>query len=225
MLADVAAGTVVVHDRYTLYDNTAFAGIVHQLCTQHLLRDLAGAGETYPDAVWPGQITDARRRRRPVTPTPRRTSAAREQAGRRARPVRGSPAPEARAATPASTPADPAPLEDPAEDLRPAHQHHQNRRPVPGPGLPVHREQTRPRPVQHPARRVPRPHLDTRPSRRHLTAGTHQHFTNRPHHRPVATRCHPPTPQVIALKVYRAPARRGPVAVVFGTSPGHGLRP
>jgi len=61
VLADVAAGTVVVHDRYTLYDNKAFAGIVHQLCTQHLLRDLAGAGETYPDAVWPAQIADALR--------------------------------------------------------------------------------------------------------------------------------------------------------------------
>ena len=61
VLADVAAGTVVVHDRYNLYDNKAFAGIVHQLCTQHLLRDLAGAGETYPDAVWPGQIADALR--------------------------------------------------------------------------------------------------------------------------------------------------------------------
>jgi transposase len=61
VLADVAAGTVVVHDRYTLYDNTAFAGIVHQLCTAHLLRDLAAAGETYPDAVWPAQIADALR--------------------------------------------------------------------------------------------------------------------------------------------------------------------
>ncbi len=61
VLADVAAGTVVVHDRYTLYDNKAFTGIVHQLCTQHLLRDLAAAGETYPDAVWPTQIADALR--------------------------------------------------------------------------------------------------------------------------------------------------------------------
>ena len=61
MLADVAAGTVVVHDRYTLYDNKAFKHIVHQLCTQHLLRDLAGAGEVYPDAVWPGQIAEALR--------------------------------------------------------------------------------------------------------------------------------------------------------------------
>ena len=61
VLADVAAGTIVVHDRYTLYDNKAFAGIVHQLCTQHLLRDLAGAGETYPEQIWPAQIADALR--------------------------------------------------------------------------------------------------------------------------------------------------------------------
>ena len=61
VLADVAAGTVVVHDRYTLYDNKAFKQITHQLCTQHLLRDLAGAGEVYPDAVWPGQIAEALR--------------------------------------------------------------------------------------------------------------------------------------------------------------------
>jgi hypothetical protein len=61
VLADVAAGTVVVHDRYTVYDHETFAHITHQLCTQHLLRDLAGAGEAYPDAIWPGQIADALR--------------------------------------------------------------------------------------------------------------------------------------------------------------------
>jgi hypothetical protein len=61
VLGDVAAGTVVVHDRYTVYDNPAFSGIVHQLCAQHLLRDLAGAGETYPDAIWPTQIAEALR--------------------------------------------------------------------------------------------------------------------------------------------------------------------
>lgn len=59
VLKELAAGTVVVHDRYTLYDNPAFAQVVHQLCTQHLLRDLQGAGEVYPDRVWPGQITKA----------------------------------------------------------------------------------------------------------------------------------------------------------------------
>jgi transposase len=47
-------GTVVVHDRYQNYDH--FTGISHQLCTQHLLRDLEDAAQTYPDAVWPGQV-------------------------------------------------------------------------------------------------------------------------------------------------------------------------
>jgi transposase len=61
VLADLTAGTVVVHDRYQLHDNKAFAHITHQLCIQHLLRDLAAAGETYPDAVWPTQIAEALR--------------------------------------------------------------------------------------------------------------------------------------------------------------------
>src|SRR5260221_5312971 len=51
------AGTVVVHDRYQNYD--AIPGLIHQLCAQHILRDLAGAAETYPDAHWPVQITQA----------------------------------------------------------------------------------------------------------------------------------------------------------------------
>jgi hypothetical protein len=56
VLADLAAtGTVVVHDRYQNYDSTEFEGLLHQLCCAHLLRDLAGAAETYPDAIWPGQ--------------------------------------------------------------------------------------------------------------------------------------------------------------------------
>ena len=50
-------GTVVVHDRYQNYD--AIPGLIHQLCAQHLLRDLAGAAETYPDAHWPAQISEA----------------------------------------------------------------------------------------------------------------------------------------------------------------------
>jgi hypothetical protein len=52
-------GTVVVHDRYVNYDS--FDGISHQLCTQHLLRDLEDAAQTYPGAIWPGQIADALR--------------------------------------------------------------------------------------------------------------------------------------------------------------------
>jgi transposase len=52
-------GTVIVHDRYVNYDS--FDGISHQLCTQHLLRDLEDAAQSYPDAIWPGQIADALR--------------------------------------------------------------------------------------------------------------------------------------------------------------------
>jgi transposase len=52
-------GTVIVHDRYQNYDS--FAGISHQLCCQHLLRDLEDAAQAYPDAIWPGQIAGALR--------------------------------------------------------------------------------------------------------------------------------------------------------------------
>lgn len=55
------AGSVVVHDRYQNYDCAEFAGLLHQLCTSHLLRDLAGAGQVYPEAHWPMQIADALR--------------------------------------------------------------------------------------------------------------------------------------------------------------------
>jgi len=61
VLAELTRGQVVVHDRYQNYDSQAFAGLLHQLCCQHLLRDLTGAGEVYPDAVWPTQIADALR--------------------------------------------------------------------------------------------------------------------------------------------------------------------
>ncbi len=52
---------VVVHDRYQNYDSAVFAGLVHQLCTAHILRDLADAAECYPHANWPAQIADALR--------------------------------------------------------------------------------------------------------------------------------------------------------------------
>jgi transposase len=48
---------VVVHDRYQNYDK--FPGITHQLCCQHLLRDLAGAAQSYPGAIWPVQTAEA----------------------------------------------------------------------------------------------------------------------------------------------------------------------
>lgn len=56
-----AAGSVVVHDRYQNYDADTFAGLVHQLCCAHLLRDLDDAAQIYPDQVWPPQIARALR--------------------------------------------------------------------------------------------------------------------------------------------------------------------
>jgi transposase len=51
----------VVHDRYALYDHPQVGDLTHQLCCQHILRDLEDAAETYPDAHWPVQIQDALR--------------------------------------------------------------------------------------------------------------------------------------------------------------------
>ena len=53
------SGTVLVHDRYQNYD--AIPGVLHQLCTQHILRDLEDAAQSYPDAIWPGQASGALR--------------------------------------------------------------------------------------------------------------------------------------------------------------------
>ena len=36
-------------------------GISHQLCCRHLLRDLEDAAQSYPGAIWPGQIAEALR--------------------------------------------------------------------------------------------------------------------------------------------------------------------
>lgn len=85
VLADVAAGTVVVHDRYTVYDHETFNTIVHQLCSAHLLRDLAGAGETYPEAIWPSQIADALRALIHATNTARDTGSDHIDAAQRAK--------------------------------------------------------------------------------------------------------------------------------------------
>jgi transposase len=60
VLADLA-GSVIVHDRYQNYDSAELGELTHQLCCQHLLRDLDGAAEIYPDAHWPTQIADALR--------------------------------------------------------------------------------------------------------------------------------------------------------------------
>lgn len=53
--------SVIVHDRYQNYDSAELGTLIHQLCCAHLLRDLDGAAEVYPDAVWPVQIADALR--------------------------------------------------------------------------------------------------------------------------------------------------------------------
>jgi transposase len=53
--------SVIVHDRYQNYDSAMLGTPVHQLCCQHLLRDLDGAAEVYPDAQWPTQIAEALR--------------------------------------------------------------------------------------------------------------------------------------------------------------------
>ena len=53
------SGSVIVHDRYRNYGS--FAGVAHQLCPAHILRDLEDAAQEYPGAIWPGQIADALR--------------------------------------------------------------------------------------------------------------------------------------------------------------------
>jgi len=53
--------SVIVHDRYQNYDSAQLGPLVHQLCCAHLLRDIHGAAQVYPDAHWPAQIADALR--------------------------------------------------------------------------------------------------------------------------------------------------------------------
>jgi transposase len=50
--------SVIVRDRYQDYDSAALGTLVHQLCCRHLLRDLEGAAEIFPDAHWPAEIAD-----------------------------------------------------------------------------------------------------------------------------------------------------------------------
>ncbi|MGH3851680.1 MAG: IS66 family transposase, partial [Pseudonocardiaceae bacterium] len=53
---------VAVHDRYVNYFHSRWEHLAgHQACTAHLLRDLADAAETYPDAHWPVQAQRALR--------------------------------------------------------------------------------------------------------------------------------------------------------------------
>jgi transposase len=52
-------GSVIVHDRLDLYDRKTPAGVDHQLCGSHLVRDLDSAAEDYPGAHWPAQARRA----------------------------------------------------------------------------------------------------------------------------------------------------------------------
>ena len=54
-------GSVIVHDRYQNYDSLALGELTHQLCCQHLCRDLDAAAEVYPNAEWAPQIARALR--------------------------------------------------------------------------------------------------------------------------------------------------------------------
>jgi transposase len=56
---DLHPDAVIVHDRYQNYDSAQLGELTHQLCTAHLLRDLADAGEVYPGALWPEQVAAA----------------------------------------------------------------------------------------------------------------------------------------------------------------------
>jgi transposase len=76
---------VIVHDRYTVYDNpeldklrtdAGLSPLVHQLCAAHILRDLADLAEAHPDQSWPIQIANALRRLIHATNTARDTGCA-----------------------------------------------------------------------------------------------------------------------------------------------------
>ncbi|MGH3544776.1 MAG: hypothetical protein ACRDPW_02420 [Mycobacteriales bacterium] len=47
MLARTAGLLGVVHDRYQNYDSDQLGTLLHQLCCQHLLRDLHGTAQVY----------------------------------------------------------------------------------------------------------------------------------------------------------------------------------
>ncbi|MFF3062836.1 transposase [Streptomyces sp. NPDC057909] len=55
---DLEHEAIVVHDRYQNYDSIHLGTLQHQLCLAHVLRDLAGAAELYPEQAWPTQLAD-----------------------------------------------------------------------------------------------------------------------------------------------------------------------
>jgi transposase len=56
VFSKLAPDAVIVHDRYQNYDSAQLGTLTHQLCLQHVLRDLTAAAELYPDEVWPTQL-------------------------------------------------------------------------------------------------------------------------------------------------------------------------
>jgi transposase len=53
---ELGPDTVIVHDRYQNYDSSELGTLTHQLCLQHVLRDVKAAAELYPEQVWPLQM-------------------------------------------------------------------------------------------------------------------------------------------------------------------------
>jgi hypothetical protein len=209
------SATVLVHDRYQNYD--AIPGVLHQLCTQHLLRDLEDAAQSYPDAIWPGQAMDALRalihaantaRDKGLAAVPDGDIAADLVLFRNAvrvglsgvRPVPGAKSKQkpgrmlleclqdreadvlrpGRPADPADLQpgrARPAPVENPAEDLRPAPLRDRHPQPLRHPRLPRHRPQARCRRHDRHPRRPHRKPLDATDSRMSTTTPAASHTT------------------------------------------------
>jgi transposase len=199
------SGSVLVHDRYQNYD--AIAGVLHQLCCQHLLRDLEDAAQSYPDAVWPGQAADALRALIHTANTARAQGLAAAVPQRRPRRALGSPPRPRReqeaAAGPAAAgmperprgrraplpdgPADPAhlqpgrtrpaPREDPAEDLRAAPLRDRDGQPVRHPRLHLHRRETRRAHHHRHPRRPRRKPVDATHTRLRITPPADSHTT------------------------------------------------
>jgi transposase len=207
------SSAVLVHDRHQNYD--AIPGVVHQLCCQHILRDLEDAAQSYPDAVWPGQAAEALRalihaantaRAKGLAAVPDSDMAADLVLFRNAvrvglsevRPVPGAKAKQKPGRSlleclrdreadvlrflgdlripPTSNQAErPAPLEDPAQDLRPPPLRDRRPQPLRHPRLPRHRPQARRRRHDRHPRRPCRKPLDAPDSRMSTTPPTGSH--------------------------------------------------
>lgn len=57
VIPELGESVVLVHDRYSAYDSPVLGAHTHQLCTAHLLRNLAAAAQAYPGHDWAEQIS------------------------------------------------------------------------------------------------------------------------------------------------------------------------